>query len=92
MFMTIDRTRYLTLQEAKKQSKYTYNHLRRLVKEGAIKILDIAPRSYLIDWLDLQRYMGEKKQRRPYPKGEARQTSGKGKSSKNKVHYEDVED
>lgn len=92
MLMAIDRKRYRTLQEASRDFKYTYNHLRRLVKEGAIKILEITPRSYLIDSKDLERYMREKPQRKPYPKGEARQTTEKGKPNKNQTRYEKAEE
>jgi excisionase family DNA binding protein len=64
--MGIDRERYLTVEEAAIRSKYTYEHIRRLVKTGSIAILEIAPRKYLIDWEDLQRYMMEKPQRKPH--------------------------
>ena len=81
MLMSIDRNRYLTLQEAAREFKYTYNHLWRLVRDGAIKVLEIAPRSYLIDRRDLERYQREKPQRKPAKKGPERNTKKKTESS-----------
>lgn len=64
--MGIDRSRYLTIQEAADKSGYTYEHLRRLVKSSKIDILQIDEHKYLIDYESVQRYMQEKPQRKPH--------------------------
>lgn len=72
MPMAIDRKRYLTLKEAQARSGYAYDHLRKLIREGQVAAIEIDPRKHLIDWEDLQRYMRENPQRKPYKKGISR--------------------
>jgi excisionase family DNA binding protein len=64
--VNIDRSRYLTMREAADKSGYDYDHIRRLVREGKIRTLPIDKRTRLIDWDDLQQYIGEKPQRKPH--------------------------
>jgi excisionase family DNA binding protein len=64
--VNIDRSRYLTMQEAADKSGYDYDHIRRLVREGKVRTLPIDKRTRLIDWDDLQQYMQEKPQRKPH--------------------------
>ena len=77
MLMAIDRDRYLTLKEAQGRTGYAYDHLRKLIREGAVAAIEIDPRKHLIDWLDLQRYMKENPQRKPYKKGISRNVKPK---------------
>jgi excisionase family DNA binding protein len=65
-FVKIDRERYLTLKEAAERSGYEYDHVRRLVKNGSVSVIDIDGRTRLVDWIDLLRYMNEKPQRKPH--------------------------
>ncbi len=63
--MSFDRNKYITFKEAVERTGYRYDHIRRLVKTGAVASLEIDERKRLIDWDDLQRYMEEKPQRHP---------------------------
>jgi hypothetical protein len=62
----IDRARYLTMKEAAERSQYDYDHIRRLVKTGAVAYIEISERIRLVDWEDLQRYITAKPQRGSY--------------------------
>jgi excisionase family DNA binding protein len=64
--MGIDRTRFLTVKQAAERSGYSYEHLRKLVKSGAIEIFPIDERKYLIDWESLEHYQEGRKNRRPH--------------------------
>lgn len=86
MLMTLDRTRYLTIQEAAEKSGYDYEHLRKLVKSGTVASLEISEHSRLVDWPDLQRYLKDKPQRKPRPKGKKR---GIGKTELVYVPFQD---
>lgn len=64
--MNIDRTRYLTIEEAAKESGYDYEYLRRRVKAGTIASIPLTDRVRLVDYQDLLRYKDEKPQRKPH--------------------------
>lgn len=66
--MSIDRERYLTIQQAAERSGYSYAHVYKLVAEKKVAALEIDEHKRLIDYPDLERYVKEKPQRKPHSK------------------------
>lgn len=63
-----DKNRYLPIKVAAERSGYDYQHLRKLVKKGAVASIEFTDRMRLVDYEDLQRYINEKPQRKPHSK------------------------
>ncbi len=63
MTLKIDRNRYLTYKEAAQKSGYTYDHVRKLVRDGVVQAIEPIEGMRLVDWQDVERYMATKPER-----------------------------